>query len=213
MSMSMVRFGACALAGASIMAITEATMAQEADPVGDVTYVIEIDCSRRASLQEGTRALYTIVGLADNGEEHSFTPTDADMSRLTEADCVGGVAPFELTGPFTGDQRIGVFRIELLSGPFSEDALFLDSLQFTRIGPDYEDSMGWDEDGKYGWCLSFDPDDAWRGITYDDMCFPCLEFSVIAETEDSPVIDGDWRRTAAPGYSACAPLAEAFPPD
>jgi hypothetical protein len=189
---------------------------QDLEDPGDIVYVLEIDCAHRGSLNEGTRAVYSIVGISDDGEEHSFTPEDADTNRLTEADCLGGVAPFELSGPFRGEKRIGVILIELLNGQYATDALVLDSLQLTLVGLDIEDSMGWDENEGKGWCLSFDSNDSrrdWGRMVYDDECFPCLEFSLVAPSEDGPpVIDGDWKNTALPAYGECPPVEAPIPP-
>lgn len=180
-----------------------------AQELPDVTYTLQIDCAQRGILNEGTRAPYSIVGVSDDGEVHSFTPEEVDRHRLTERDCLDGVAPFTLTGPFHGPRRITRFVIEFeaLVGRRAHDALLLDSLQFTLTTPDFEDSMGWDEDGGDAWCLSAGPDDGprdWRGKLFDGVCFPCIEFRLIPTADDSPIIDGDWRGTALPGYAECA---------
>jgi hypothetical protein len=184
-----------------------ATMALPAAAVGQVAdtvhYFIDVDCSARGITNDGTQSLYNIIGLSEEGEEISFTENDLDKQRLTNADCQEGVPSFYVSLP--DSVRIRAFRIELL-GQHMDDALFLDSLEFAMIGPDVEDAMGWDEDGREGWCLSATPHDRrgdWRGRIYEDVCFPCLEFTVAPLREDDPIVDGDWRRTAFPGYAEC----------
>lgn len=171
----------------------------------EVTYWLEIDCARRGILNEGTRSFYSIVAFSDDDEAYSFSSDDTDDRRLTEQDCLDGVAPFVISLPET--ENIRHIRIELLNGQYMDDALFLDSLQLMLTGPEIEDSMGWGVDGGDGWCLSVDPDDSgrdWRGAVYDDECYPCLEFSLIPRTDEQPIVDGNWRRTALPAYSECA---------
>jgi len=193
-------FGACSLAAAILMAHPASAVSQVQDTVH---YFVDIDCSARGITNDGTRSFYTIVGLSEEGEEISFTEDDADKQRLTNTDCLDGVPSFTLSLP--DSVTIRGFRIELL-GQYMDDALFLDSLGFAMVGPDIEDAMGWDEDGREGWCLSAAPDDRrgdWRGRIYEDVCFPCLEFILIPAREDDPIVDGNWRRTAFPGYSEC----------
>lgn len=191
-----------ALATAFLLTHPQAAPGQD---LAEFTYWLDIDCGRRGILNEGTRSLYSIVGILDDGEEYSFTPDDPDDRRLTEEDCRNGVAPFTVSLPEPVNMRH--IRIELLEGQYMDDALFLDFLRFTVRGPDLEDSIEWDVDGGAGWCLSADADDSqrqWRENVYDDQCYPCLEFSLIPSTTDGqPIIDGDWVETALPAYSEC----------
>jgi hypothetical protein len=176
----------------------------------DVTYWLDIDCSRRGTVSEGTRSLYSIVGISDDEQEYSFISNDADARRLREQDCLNGVVPFAVS--LAGPGRLRHIRIELLNGQYQDDALYLDSLQLTVAGPDLEDSFGWDVDGGYGWCLSADPDDSrrdWSDIVYDGQCYPCLEFSLIPRAPDEqPIVDGNWKGTALPAYSECFAVDE-----
>lgn len=197
-------------AGLVTLAPPSGAAAQEAP---DVTYTLELDCSQRGIIGEGTRAPYSISGVSDDGEIHSFTPEEGDRNRLTERDCLDGVAPFTLTGPFHGPRRVSRFVIEFdaLVGRQARDALLIDSVGFTMTTPDFEDSMGWDEDAGDAWCLSGDSADAprdWRGRLFDGVCYPCIEFRLIPASEDSPVLDGDWNATALPGYADCAALED-----
>ena len=194
--------GCLSLAAACLLVHPQAARGQ--DPDG-VTYWLDIDCAHRGTLNEGTRSLYSITGISDDGEEYSFLSEDADERRLREQDCLAGVAPFAVSLP--GAVRLRYVRIELLNGQYMDDALFLDSLQLTVSGPDLEDSIAWGVDGGDGWCLSADPEDSgrdWQGMVYDNRCYPCLEFSLIpAAADGEPVVYGDWRRTALPAYSEC----------
>ena len=204
--MSVARYiGACV----AVAALPASAVGQVQDTVH---YFVDIDCSARGITNDGTRSLYSIVGISDDGEQVSFTEDDLDKQRLTNTDCQNGVPSFFVSLPDT--VRIRTFRIELL-GQHMEDALFLDSLEFAMLGPDVEDAMGWGEDGKEGWCLSAAPNDRsgdWRGRVYEDVCFPCLEFTIAPLREDDPIVDGDWRRTAFPGYSECPAIEEDAPP-
>ncbi len=198
--------GGFALATAILLTHPQAASGQGLD---EFTYWLEIDCARRGILSEGTRSLYSIVGISEDGEEYSFISDEVDDRRLTEQDCRSGVAPFAVSLPESVKMRH--IRIELLEGPYMDDALFLDFLRFTITGADLEDSIEWDVDGGAGWCLSSNADDSqrrWRDNVYDDQCYPCLEFSLIPSTPDEqPIIDGDWTGTALPAYSEC-PVAE-----
>ena len=201
-----IALGGFAFAAACLLTHPHAAPGQDPD---DVTYWLDIDCAHGGILHEGTRSLYSIVGISDEGEEYSFSSDDADARRLTELDCLRGVAPFTVS--LSGPAKMRHIRIELLDGQYMDDALFLDFLKLTVAGPELEDSIIWGVDGGDGWCLSADPDDSrrtWRGIVYDDQCYPCLEFSLISVTPDKqPIIDGDWSRTALPAYSEC-PMAD-----
>lgn len=196
-----IALGSFALAAAGLSMSPEAASGQDTDVV---TYRLDIDCNHRRALNEGTRSIYSIVGISDDGEEFSFVSDDADAQRLGDQDCATGVAPFAVS--VSGPARIRHIRIELLDGQFMDDALFLDSLQLTVAGPDLNDSIGWGTAGGDGWCLSMDPDDIrghWRDIVYDSQCYPCLEFSLIPVADESPIVDGDWSGTALPAYSDC----------
>jgi hypothetical protein len=209
MSMSSVRRIGQLAAVCATVAMPSSAAGQVPDTVH---YFVDIDCSARGITNDGTQSLYNIIGLSDDGEEISFTENDLDKQRLTNSDCLDGVPSFFLSLP--DSVRIRTFRIELL-GQHMDDALFLDSLEFAMLGPDVEDAMGWDVDGKEGWCLSAAPNDRsgdWRGRIYEDICFPCLEFSIVPLREDEPIVDGDWRRTAFPGYAECRVPDEDAPP-
>lgn len=71
-STSSARFCA-ALAIAALGLLARPTNASAQEPP-DVTYTIEIDCSQRGIIGEGTRARYSIVGVSDDGTVSSFTP-------------------------------------------------------------------------------------------------------------------------------------------
>ena len=197
-----IALGGFALATAILLTHPQAAPGQDLD---EFTYWLDIDCARRGILNEGTRSLYSIVGISDDGEEYTFSSDDADDRRLTEQDCRSGVDPFAVS--LSEPVRMRHIRIELLDGPYMDDALFLDFLRLTVAGPDLEDSIEWDVDGGAGWCLSADPDDSrrqWRDNVYDDQCYPCLEFSLIpVASDEQPIIDGDWTGTALPAYSEC----------
>ena len=116
------------------------------------------------------------------------------------------MAPFTTHEPLPDTVRIRRFRIGLVVGRATSDALFLDSLQLTLRGPAVADSIAWDVDGGSGWCLSEDPNDAsgdWRHWVYDGRCYPCLQFSVLPRFEGDSVIEGEWGETAAPAYGEC----------
>lgn len=186
----------------------EGSGASPTAPVGraDLVYSVLIDCSGVDIRHSGTRADYTIVGLSVHGEEISFAPEAADARRLTREDCRRGVPPFSPSEALADTSRIRRFQIALVPGRRTDDALFLDSLQLTLTGPQVADSMAWDVDGGDGWCLSEDPGDArgaWQGRVYDGRCYACLEFSLLPQAEGDSIVDGDWRHTAAPGYTEC----------
>lgn len=176
-------------------------------PRDSVVYTLDLDCSARGILNEGTNSLYSIVGIAESGSIFPFTREDADMARLTEADCSAGVAPFTVTGTFEGPERLLAIQIELLPGDAADDALYLDWVQLALDGPDLEDFIVWDVDGGLGWCLSADPADRrgdWRGRVHDRRCYPCLQFSLLpVGAGDESIVEGDWRRTARPVYAEC----------
>lgn len=181
-----------------------------------VSYSIVIDCEHGAIRSEGTQAPYEIIGVSESGEEYSFTPDSTDMQRLTGDDCRHGVRPFTTFEALPDSVRIRRFRIGLIGGQVRRDALFLDSLQFTMMGPAVADSLAWDVDGGKGWCISHDTGDAsgdWRHWVYDEQCYPCLEFSVLPMVEGDSIVDGDWKETAAPGYGACLVPKEETPPE
>lgn len=177
------------------------------NPRDSVTYTLDLDCSARGILSEGTKSPYSIVGISENGWISPFTRDEADMARLTEADCREGVAPFTLAGSFEGERRLLAVQIELLPGQHVNDALYLDWVQLAVDGPELEDFMVWDTDGGRGWCLSGDPGDRggdWRGRVHDGRCYPCLQFSLVPlGSGDESIVDGAWQRTARPGYSEC----------
>lgn len=202
--------GSLTLAAACLFT-PQAGHGQDTDDVPDrVTYWLDIDCARRGTVSEGTRSLYSIVGISDDEQEYSFISDDADAQRLREQDCLNGVAPFAVS--VEGPVKLRHIRIELLNGQYQDDALYLDSLQLTVAGPDLDDSFAWGVDGGDGWCLSADPDDSrrdWSGIVYDGQCYPCLEFSLIPRGPDEqPIVDGDWKGTALPAYSECFAVDE-----
>jgi hypothetical protein len=198
--------GGFALAGSILLTLPQVAIGQDAD---EFTYWLEIDCFRSGFSNEGTRSDYMITGTSDDGVDYAFNYEEPDAQRLTDRNCVSGVAPFTVSFP----ERVSLrhIRIELLEGQFMDDALFLDFLHLAVVGPDLEDSIEWGANGADGWCLSADPDDSggrWRGLVYDDVCYPCLEFSLVPITSDEqPIIDGDWSGTAVAVYSEC-PLAE-----
>jgi hypothetical protein len=187
-------------------------LAQEPDTVN---YSVAIDCAHGAIYREGTQATYEIVGESASGEEFSFTPDSADMRRLTGDDCRRGVVPFTTLEVLPDSVHIRRFRIGLVGGRATSDALYLDSLQLTLRSPAVADSLAWDVDGGKGWCISRDPGDAsgdWRHWVYDEQCYPCLVFSVLPRVEGDSVIDGEWKETAAPGYEECPAPEEETPP-
>jgi len=135
------------------------------------------------------------------------------MRRLTTDDCRRGVAPFTTLEPLPDTVRIRGFRLSLVGGGVRRDALFLDSLQLNLASPAVADSLAWDVDGGKGWCISHDPGDAggdWRQWVYDERCYPCLEFSLLPRVEGDSIVDGEWTRSAAPGYGEC-PASEDEP--
>ena len=100
-----------ALAGFILLTLPQVAIGQDAD---EFTYWLEIDCSRSGFSNEGTRSDYMITGTSDVGVDYAFNYEEPDAQRLTDRNCVSGVAPFKISFP----ERVSLrhIRIELLEG-------------------------------------------------------------------------------------------------